>query len=327
MSGYVLGIDGGGTKTQAIILDAAGHYIGSGIAGSSNFNNIGVEAATANIGEAVNMVRQGAGIDETTFDATFLGIAGVVSEEDRAIVRSMAESLKLAPAKRTGVDHDCRIALAGGLAGAPGIVQIIGTGTSCFGINAAGDGWLAGGWGYLIADEGSGYWLGIEALKAAIAAYDTRGPDTTLLPAVMAALGINNMEEIMQRLYVARMSVTEIAALSRLIIEAARHDDSVAAGIIASGANEIARSVEAVARYLHFDEDVRLVLIGGITQAGEVVTEPLRQAIHTRLPHCSIEKPQFSAAIGAGLLAHQMLQPDMDPAFLQTLRTSVKRQT
>jgi N-acetylglucosamine kinase-like BadF-type ATPase len=108
-------------------------------------------------------------------------MAGVVSPTDRAIMANIAQSLTLAPADRVGVDHDCRIALAGGLSGRPGMVQIAGTGSSTFGVNASGESWRAGGWGQLISDEGSGYWLGVQAMQTAVRAFDGRLPPTLLL--------------------------------------------------------------------------------------------------------------------------------------------------
>lgn len=311
MTGYYLGIDGGGTKTEAVIIDSSGHIKGVGVGGASNFGNIGKTQATQNIHTAVHSAASAASIAPLSFNAAFLGIAGTVSEDDRKVVFQMALDLGLAPEARIGVDHDCRVALAGGLGGQPGIVQIIGTGTSCFGMNAAGERWMAGGWGHLIADEGGGYWFGIQAMKAATAAFDTRGEKTLLANMVLRALGISRVDQIMQRLYQNEMSVAEIAAVGRFVLDAAGQGDQVAMDIITHGMYEIARCIDAVAKVLRFEEEeLKLVCTGGILKAGPVVTTPLAQAVHSLLPTCKIEAPLFSSAVGAALLALQLHSPD-----------------
>jgi N-acetylglucosamine kinase-like BadF-type ATPase len=120
-------------------------------------------------------------------DGVFFGMAGVVSTADQAIVHDIARSLGLGGAVQ--VDHDIRIALAGGLSGRPGIALIAGTGSSCFGINAAGERWQAGGWGHLISDEGSSYWFGWNAIRLAAGACDGRWETTRCGRRCCASLG------------------------------------------------------------------------------------------------------------------------------------------
>ena len=145
MTQYVLGTDGGGTKTQAVIVDESGKLCGTGLGGPSNYDDVGIDTTRASIGQAVDAARQMAGIPQIPFAAVFLGMAGVVSPTDRGIIRDIAQNLDLAAPETIGVDHDCRIALAGGLSGRPGLVQIVGTGSSTFGMNVAGEGWRSGG--------------------------------------------------------------------------------------------------------------------------------------------------------------------------------------
>lgn len=324
MTEYYLGIDGGGTKTRATIIDSNGAIVGHGVGASSNVNNLGKGKATLHVKETVALAAAQAGIDRHSFKAVFLGIAGVVSDSDRNDIFEIATQLNLASAGKIGIDHDARIALAGGLAGQPGIVQIVGTGTSCFGINAQNERWLAGGWGYLVTDEGGGYWLGLQAIKAAAAHADGRGEPTMLTEMVREALELNAMREVMNRLYTQHLSVTEIAALSRLVIAAAQNGDNVTIDIIARGMEEVARCVVAVAQQLKFaEDDTHLVLIGGMTQAGDVLTKPLKAAIHRHLPQCNIHQPQFEAAIGAAILAYQQDGGVVDAQFIDKIKTSL----
>jgi N-acetylglucosamine kinase-like BadF-type ATPase len=326
MTARYLGVDGGGTKTHAVILDETGRVRGSGFGGSSNFGYVGIAQAAANIRDAVRSAAEAAGTPASGFDAAFLGLAGVVSQADRDVAAHIARTIDLAPDAAVGVDHDGRVALAGGLAGEPGIVQIIGTGTSCFGMTESGERWMAGGWGTLIADEGGGFWLGVQAMKAAAAAADTRGQPTVLLQHTLDGLGIQRMDQIMARLYTDKISVAEVAALAPRVIEAAKAGDAVAQAIIGRGVDEVARCVEAVARYLRFGSDVRVVYVGGITKAGETITTPLNEAIRRRLPQCRIQSPQFSAATGAALLAYQRHRGAIGTGFLAALTASAQDQ-
>ncbi|MBK8049895.1 MAG: ATPase, partial [Anaerolineales bacterium] len=268
MVNFVLGVDGGGTRTRVAAVDTTGRVLGIGIGGVSNYDDVGVEVAQRSIGIAVQEAIAAAGVDLGDSQAVFLGMAGVTSEVDRAHIRDIALNLRLAPAHRIGVDHDCRAALAGGLEGRPGIVQIMGTGSSTYGRNAAGESWLAGGRGHLIADEGSGYWLGIQAMRAAVRTYDGRDPDTALLPALLARLEIGSIDDLLYRLYVRNMTRTEIAALGPLVMEVAQAGDRKAQTILEDGAREVAECVYAVARRLGMVAGVVEVCgVGGVLES------------------------------------------------------------
>jgi N-acetylglucosamine kinase-like BadF-type ATPase len=126
MKAWYLGVDGGGTKTQVAICDAQGHIAGWGQGGAAGIDSVGAETATISLRAALSAALQQAGLPaDQPLTSAFFGMAGVVSSEDRAIVHSIAGHLGLHG--RVNVDHDIRIALAGGLAGRPGIALISGT--------------------------------------------------------------------------------------------------------------------------------------------------------------------------------------------------------
>lgn len=321
MSNYVLGVDGGGTSTRVAALDLNGRLLGFGRSGPSNYDDVGVEMAQANIEAAVKASGTANTLDRRQCRAVFLGMAGVVSAADHAAIHGIAERLGLAPRSNIGVDHDCRSALAGGLAGRPGIVQILGTGSSSYGHNAAGEAWMAGGRGHLISDEGSGCWLGIQAMRAAVMAYDGRlAQETVLLPLVCTHLGIGHMDEILHRLYVQGMTRSEMAALGPVVVEAARNGDGVAASLLQRGAEEVADCIWAVARRLHMDSGpCEVCLVGGLIQAGGVVTERMEHAIQARLPHAVVRLAELPPVLGAGLLALQQADCPITPSVHQNL--------
>jgi N-acetylglucosamine kinase-like BadF-type ATPase len=300
----VLGVDGGGTKTHVVILDEEGRLLAEGTSGPSNYDDVGEDIARENIGRAVDAARASANLPTDPFEAVFFGMAGVVSAQDRQVIHNIAEVLDLAPTDAIAVDHDCRIALAGGLSGRPGIVQIAGTGSSTFGMNAAGEGWRSGGWGHLLADEGSGCWLGIQAMIGAVRSYDGRLPHTPLQERVLSALGLEEMNEIMHKLYVEQLPRSEMARLAPLVIETAREGDPHAQSLLERGCDEMADCVLAVARHLHMDKGPsELALVGGIFQAGEIVLQPMRTAVRARLPHCQVLLAELPPVLGAGILA------------------------
>lgn len=324
--GFVLGIDGGGTKTLAVIARRNGEIVGTGQGGSANFDDVGVPAARNNLNDAVFAASRQAGLKREPFAAAFLGIAGVVSARDRAVVRQMALDLDLAPAGQVGVDHDCRIALAGGLSGRPGIVLITGTGSSCYGRAAGGQDWRAGGWGYLLADEGSSYWLGLQAMRSTVMAYDGRLSASLLLDAVRGRLGLEEMNDIMHRLYVDGMSRSEIAALGPLVIQAARDGDPTALELIQQAARDLASCVFAVADRLGFSapgQTCEIVQVGGMLKAGDIFLAPLHHAIATCLPHSRVQEAELPPVAGACLLALESLGDAVSEPVIRALRNSV----
>ncbi len=320
MNKTVLGIDGGGTRTRAAIMDDRGDILGICVGNTSNYDDIGIDAARENIRQVVDCARGKAGINTDHFDAVFLGIGGVSSAADRAIVRKMASDLQLAPEKYIEADHDIRIALAGGLSGRPGIVQIAGTGSSCYGRNAAGQSWRSGGWGPLLADEGSGYWFGIEAMKAATRASDGHLSSTTLLPIVLDYLNLKDIDAIMHRVYAENMSRSEIASLSPLLINAAKDGDAVSLEIVETGIQNMAQCVSIVAQKLNLQDQCELSLTGGVFQAGDFIIERMRSAVQERIPRCTVEMAELPPVVGSCLLALDLLDVHLDLTKMKALK-------
>lgn len=300
----VIGIDGGGTSTRLVLASDKGEVLGTGKAGPSNIDDIGVEKATENIRLCLNNVWQESGLTPRRVDAAFMGMAGVVSAADRQLVRGIALDLDLAPIEQVGIDHDIRIALAGGLALKPGIVLIVGTGSSCYGRTSDETFCRVGGWGHLLDDEGSGYYLGVEAMKAVIRSIDGRLGPTVLVEKINTALHIQDEQEIMLRLYHPPMSRADIAALAPVVLEAAMQGDEVANAILETGFAGSARLVEVAAKRLNFPGNKPYVTVtGGLAHSGSFFKDALYKAILTRVPGAQIQEPILSPVMGAVLLA------------------------
>jgi N-acetylglucosamine kinase-like BadF-type ATPase len=300
-----LGIDGGGTQTRAALVDEAGTILGTGRSGPSNYQSVGTESARENIRLAAEQAWSAAGRTFRQVDAAFLGMAGVISDTDRATIADMADRLGLAPRERTGIDHDLRTALAGGLGGREGIVLIVGTGSSCYGRRRDGTSWRAGGWGHLLDDLGGGYWLGLQGLIAITRAADGRGAQTSLSDRLMNALGLSDIQEI---LYVVhqRFGRSEIAALAPQILAAAEEGDNAAWEILRLGTEELAKMVQAVAQSLGWiNDNVEGVMIGGLTESPVYAAE-ITSTIGKRAHNVQLKDPILPPVLGAALLAMEI---------------------
>jgi len=319
----VAGVDGGGTQTRVALVDGAGETLGVGVGGGSFVHDLGVEKARENIGRAFQEAWNHAAVKARPLDFVFLGMAGVADDADRNTILRIALDLNLATRDRIEVDHDLRIALAGGLTGRPGIVLIAGTGSSCYGRRADGRSWISGGWGHLLDDVGSSYYLGLHALIAMARACDGRGRATTLRSAVMARLGISDVLQIMQRVYIQGLSRVEIAAMAPLVTQAAAAGDSVALEILAAATRELALMVETAARKLEFGPGETLVTAtGGLPQSGAPFTPMLFDAIRRAVPWCEIVEPALQPLQGAALLALDHAGIASSPDLIERLKHS-----
>jgi N-acetylglucosamine kinase-like BadF-type ATPase len=256
-------------------------------------------------------------------DTAFLGMGGVISPEDVQVVMGMVDGVGLRPDATIGVDVDIAIALAGGTGGQPGIALIVGTGTSCFGRNAAGESWRSGGWGYIIDDYGSGFFLGQKALEAVIRAADGRAAITALTDPVMAGLGITDMNQVMHRIYYPRLDHTGIAALAPIVVSVAEAGDPAALDIIRRGCDELALMVATVTAKLSLGDDVLVVPVGSLGTVNAFYRGVLHRAIAARLPAARVRDAVAPAVIGAGFLALQQVGITLPQETLASLANAV----
>ncbi len=325
---YAIGIDGGGTQTRAVLADETGRALGSGTSGSGNYHNIGAEAVKDNLEECLRQAWDEAGVTRRPADAAFLSLGSVVSHEDREVIRSIVSELNMAPDETVGVDHDLRAALAGGLAGLPGIALIVGTGSSCYGRTDKGQSWRAGGWGPVLDDHGSGYDLGRQAMVAAVRDYDRRGKRTVLRQRVLDELGLEDIQKIMFKVDGEGLARKDVAAMAHLVTTAAAEGDEVAQSIIRQGATQLAKMVATVQEALFSEHDgsVLVAVAGGLTQAGNVIMAPLVDAVSQQAPSCRIVEPDLSTELGSVLLAIEVLCGEVDPSVVAHLKETSKNE-
>src|SRR5438094_8999039 len=208
---HVLGIDAGGTKTVCLLADEHGTIIAEARGPGANLH-AGGELAVEKVLHEV--MEEAIGERSVSPAAICLGMAGVDREDEERTVRAIMR--RIGHKSRVLVVNDALIALVAGARDAPGIVIIAGTGSIVYGRNADGEAARAGGWGHIIGDEGSGYWIGREALAAVMRAADGRGPATQLTSDVLAHFGIPDTSQLPRIVYdreVPRMSVAAIGPI------------------------------------------------------------------------------------------------------------------
>jgi N-acetylglucosamine kinase len=304
-----LGVDGGQSSTTVLIGDESGRVLGAGEAGPCN--HAGAEEGRARFERAVNEGLEAAcaraGLDAATvcFESACLGMSGG-PDDKRAI---LAGTLR---AEHLIVTTDAAIALSGATATGQGIAVIAGTGSIAFGRNAEGRTARAGGWGYIFGDEGGGFDIVRQALRAALGMEEGWGPPTSLRQALLDATGSRNANEVLHLFYTSEWPRPRVALLAPLADAAAAEGDTVAMVILNRAAVELATLAAAVRSQLWKPgEAVDVAYIGGVFQS-RTVRERFRMLVELE-PGNRCGRPRHGPAEGALLEAYRAvgLNPEL----------------
>jgi N-acetylglucosamine kinase-like BadF-type ATPase len=296
---HVLGIDAGGTKTACLLADGEGRVIGEGRAGGANLQaegELGVEKALhAAMDQATGGVERGV-------DAICLGIAGVDREADGRVMRGIMR--RIGARSRVVIVNDALIALVAGVGEAPGVVIICGTGSIAYGRNAADQAARAGGWGHVLGDEGSGYWIGRRALRAVARAADGRGPATALTPRVLNHFALAKPSDLIAEIYERQLRHHALAQVARLAQQARDEGDEVATQILEQAAHELVRAARSVVERLGLrDEATSFVLAGGVFTGVPWLCDELHRRLPGIAPRGTVKRLECEPAVGAVRLA------------------------
>lgn len=291
----LLGVDGGATKTQAAVLDLRDGQLCVGWAGPSNPDAVGVPAAIAALLQASEeaMARTGAGADE--LDGAVLTVAGTD-------LGPLAARLKKHRPKWIVV-NDVVGAWAAATGVQPGIGVIAGTGSNVLGISADNRAWRAGGWGHVLGDEGSGYWLAVQALKAVLRDRDGSGPPTALGQSALTFFEVQAVEEIPVKLFAEDMAKDHIAAFAPVIARVAARGDAVARALYEDGARLLGRQIGAVIKHVDLQGDFPVGLVGGVFKTAQHYLASLRSEIHLYAPQARVAVVEMAPVGGSLLLA------------------------
>ncbi len=319
---YVIGIDGGGTKTQAALLKLNGEVASRDETGPSNYHNVGVEQARIALEEACVKVIRKAGVDAKDVGVVVASLAGLDCSLD---FKAMQKTVEGFPIGSITLVHDSMAALYATNAGRESAIIIAGTGSATAGINSRGEYARAGGWGYLLADEGSGFYVAKRGIIATLLEYEERGPKTMITKILLKRFNANTPDEIIWHVYTRGISVTEFARLAPLVTEAALNGDEVAVSILCDAGRELANTVSGVIRRLKMEDDMFPIgLIGGVFKAGRLVTKPLEETVHKVAPKSYLTSPRFPPVIGSSLIALEKAGVEINDDVLSTTALTLK---
>lgn len=303
----VLGIDGGATKTVAALADArTGAELGRGEGGPSNIQAVGVTSALHELNAAVVGAFKAAQLKRVPVTAAALGLAGVDRAEGSDVIRGWAELVQLAD--RVSVANDATLLFAAGTPDGWGLAVIAGTGSIAFTLDAHGNDARAGGWGYLLGDEGSAFRVGLRGLRAACRAADRTGAPTALLPALLKELGSEDPREFIPAVYRGKWDKAAIAALAPVVLALAASGDAVANGIVEQETHELARTAAGAVRAGGLPtEGVPVALTGGLV----VESASYRERFLGQLRACGVNPGPVGVVddpvVGAVVLARKLL--------------------
>lgn len=305
MDRIFVGVDGGGTRTRAVVTTDELVPLGRGASGPTNASTTPLTHVLESVCEAIDDALGAASLDARSVASISCGLAGVEASAKGSQI--VAELDAVYGHGKSFVTTDARIALAGATRlspDSPGIVLIAGTGAVAFGRNAAGEEARAGGWGPLIGDEGSAYAIAARGLAAVVRQLDGRGPATAISELVFAQEGTHTPRELLSVLYRTDGTPSHLASYSLLVLAAARGGDAVAQRIFEEAGSELGLAVDAVIRKLKMEKErFAVATIGGTFGAQEFLLAPLRSRLALSAPGAEIRPPDFPPEIGAIRLA------------------------
>lgn len=340
---YLLGVDGGGTRTRAVLAEETGLLLGQGNSGPSNFHSVGLEMAVHNIKESIRQALAEAQIElaegnltdttrskepDSIADSTditspsvkatkhfhlALGLAGVGRPRDHAEMSLMLQRELGALASELSLTTDAQIALRGAIKGGNGVVVIAGTGAIALGVR---DGQVAraGGWGYLLDDRGSGYDLGRQAITAALRAFDGRGPATALGQLICQRVGIEQITEIIAPVHQGELDRAAIADLVPVLLAGAEVGDDVSREILCTGGQELGLAAVAIARRLKFEDGFAVAGVGGVLSRNLPYLYPaFVDEILRDFPTAQIVQAAFEPVYGALIMAAEQAGVAIEP--------------
>lgn len=294
---YRVGVDGGGTTTRAVVIDENNRITGRGRGDSSNLYNLGLEAARQSIAVAIEAALNEANIGRASVASWGFGLAGLTGAPEKA---RWFEALTPVYGANIAVDEDVAAAWAGALGpenlGAGGAVLIAGTGANCFGQNARGERRRVDGWGPLLGDRGSGYWLGEGAIRAAVAGFDAATPPTSLQAALLRHFEVESVSELVGVVYAADFRRDRVAAFVPHVIQSARAGDASAADLLRGCGQQLGQTARAVLEPLELK---KLALTGGMLENCPEIRSALQETLGAEI---ELIEPRFEAVVGAAFL-------------------------
>ena len=289
---FFLGIDGGGTKTRCMVGDEKSQ-LGAGSSSSSKVQRVGEACARDALASAVHEACVQAGISPQQIARTCAGITGSARPEIAGMMRDLMTSIVGGEIEIVG---DVEIAFEDAFGGGPGVVVIAGTGSIAYGRNSKGETARAGGWGYAVSDEGSGHWIGIEAVREALRVHDL-GQHSGLLDDFMAAIGALDFDDFIVRLN--GSPAVDFASLFPIVLAASDNGDAMATEILTRAGRELVEMAEIVIERLFGEQAISVATHGGVLASSTIVREHFAQDLKSLYPRAGLLDREIDPARGA----------------------------
>ncbi|MDN4494694.1 N-acetylglucosamine kinase [Ureibacillus aquaedulcis] len=286
----ILAVDGGATKTTLTIRSIQGNCIFEKTTSGCNYQTIGVDAATELLSHLLHSAYLSTKLE--TIHAAVFAMAGIDTKSDlQTVTHIIKQSLQGTPfhIEELVIENDVQAALVGLVENQPGALLISGTGSIIFGTDGKGYIVRAGGWGHRASDEGSGYWIGRQILKAVFRAEEGLEKPTILKKLVFEKLQIHSIDQLVTWLYQVDYTNAQTASIASVLKEAVSLGDKKAIHISEIAAEELFLLVKAMLTKLHYeDKGFTLYLNGGILKHDLFIQGRLRQLIHQTYPQITI---------------------------------------
>ena len=285
----LLAVDGGGTKTLAVLVDANGTILGEGRAGATNYHVAGAIRVKEALEKAILAAFMDAGINPSSVvKKAVFALAGIDTDNDeKEVSRVVKETVNGLPIKieRLVVENDCLSALLGSTQNKAGVLLIAGTGSIVFAHDGNNRIVRSGGWGHRFGDEGSGYWIGKQAIESVLKMQDGRGENTLLAKLVLEKFDFTKIEELYNWAYSDAYSVDDVGAIATTVDEAFRLGDPVSKRILERAAEELLLLLHTAIENAGIQQsEIDLILQGGVFQHNHYIKNQVRNRIQLSFP-------------------------------------------
>ena len=299
---FLIGIDGGGTKTKCVVTDLQLNKLFECFGGPSNFLILGTEKVSDTILNLIEQSKSALNFNYEDIAAVVLGTTGAGRRNDAELLENdFAKFIKDKPINTCNfrVESDARAALEGAFSGKPGSILIAGTGSIMFGKDSAGAIHRVGGFGRFLGDEGSGFVLGKSGLTAVSKHFDGRGTETLLTKLISEKLKISSSEILITEVY---KNNFDIASVAPLVIEAASKGDEICKNILEAQTDELVMHLASMAKKIN-QPKLDVAFIGGLISSKNAYSDLFRKKIASKLPQINIKDLDYPPEMGAILIA------------------------
>ena len=297
---FYLGIDGGGTKTTAAIMNDKKKIVYTFEGKSINYYSEGLETARQNMRDLLSDIYYHTGI--LRFRAVFIGMSALFGKASEKEINDFADKLIIADI--IGMDSDLYIALKAADDDEKSVVGICGTGSMAAAFNKDGEVVTKGGYGYILGDEGSAYAIALEAIQAAVTGAEKSTEETALSEKVLEFYNCSSLQELVDRFYNPTIDRKTIASFAKVVTDCARNGDNVARKILRHQAQKFAATVKALQR--ENEEREHIYLYGGVFQHDEIFTYHFKAAFRGHKKGLKIKLLKVPPVHGAAKAAYDL---------------------